>query len=215
MSTAASGCRKLCSVALVVQKWQGLVPRCVLPRPDKTPTSLPPALLWGMSAYSVDHFISKESAHIQWRKKQIKIILDTIFIHSKVAVYNWFAKYYVIQLMGSQRHICFCVSQGNKYLLSFTNSLTTEKSREPAPCFCPSFYLCQFFQIFLENLSLKKNQSHCPDIYIDIYIDMCVRACARGCVRACVLVCVCACVRVCLCVRACMHVHANVYVVCV
>ena len=25
---------------------------------------------------------------------------------------------------------------------------------EPTPCFCPSFCLCQFFRIFLENLSL-------------------------------------------------------------
>ena len=28
---------------------------------------------------------------------------------------------------------------------------------EPTPCFCPPFYLCQLFQIFLENLSLFKN----------------------------------------------------------
>ena len=140
----------------------------------------------------------------------MKIILDIIFIHSKVSVYNWFTKYYVIQLMGLQRHIWFCVSQGNKYLLSFTNSLTTEKLREPAPCFCPSFYLCQFFQIFLENLSLKKKiQSHCPDIYIYIYIYiyMCVCVCVR--VRACVLVCMCAyvCMRACVCVCVCEHVR--------
>ena len=51
--------------------------------------------------------------------------------------------------------------------------------REPAPCFCPSFYLCQWFEIFLENLSLLKKtflQSHCPDIWLCVCC-VCVHSC--------------------------------------
>ena len=33
---------------------------------------------------------------------------------------------------------------------------------EPAPCFRPSFCLCQFFQIFLDSLSLSKTLSSLP-----------------------------------------------------
>ena len=68
---------------------------------------------------------------------------------------------------------------------------------EPAPCFCPSFYLCQFFQIFLEKLSLLKNTFFSPIALI--YDCVCVRTCVRACVRVCVCVCVCVCE--CACVR--------------
>ena len=46
---------------------------------------------------------------------------------------------------------------------------------EPAPCFCLSFYLCQFFQIFLENLSLLKNLLFTPITLIyDCVLRLCV-----------------------------------------
>ena len=52
-----------------------------------------------------------------------------------------------------------------------------------APCFCPSFYLCQFFQIFFENFSLFKNHSFTP--VAQRY--MCVCVCVCVCVYMCVL----------------------------
>ena len=52
---------------------------------------------------------------------------------------------------------------------------------EPTPCFCPSFYIYQFFQVFLENLSLFKNPPFTPI------------AQRYKCVCVCVCVCVCAC----------------------
>ena len=44
----------------------------------------------------------------------------------------------------------------------------------PTPCFCPSCYLCQFFQIFLENHSLFKNlfiflKFCCSEICVSLY----------------------------------------------
>ena len=49
-------------------------------------------------------------------------------------------------------------------------SLTRLQLSGPTPCFSPSFYLCQFFQIFLENIFSKTIllkhflQSSCPEI---------------------------------------------------
>ena len=47
---------------------------------------------------------------------------------------------------------------------------------EPAPCFCLSFYLCHFFQIFLENLSLLKSHFFSPIVltYDCVCVCMCV-----------------------------------------
>ena len=56
-----------------------------------------------------------------------------------------------------------------------------------APCFCLSFYLCQFFQIFLENLFSKNFFSvplpWCAAVCVFVCVCVCVRACVRACVR--------------------------------
>ena len=59
---------------------------------------------------------------------------------------------------------------------------------EPTPCFCPSFYPCRFFLIFLENLSLFENLfslSFSPPVPLPWYVPLsfCVRVCACMCVR--------------------------------
>ena len=68
---------------------------------------------------------------------------------------------------------------------------------EPAPCFCPSFYLCQFFKfkIFLENVALFKSLFFSPIALIHNSV------CACMCV--CVCMCVCACTCRCLCCNLC------------
>ena len=53
---------------------------------------------------------------------------------------------------------------------------------EPAPCFCPSCYLCQFFQIFLENLSLFKSLYFSPIALIYDSVCVCVCVCVSMCV---------------------------------
>ena len=45
---------------------------------------------------------------------------------------------------------------------------------EPAPCFYPSFYFCQFFQIFLESLSLLKTLLFSPIALIYTTVSLCV-----------------------------------------
>ena len=65
--------------------------------------------------------------------------------------------------------------------------------QESTPCSCSSRYLCQFFEIFLENLSLFDSLFSNPIALM--YEFVCVCAC----------VCVCVCVCVCTCVRACMR----------
>ena len=55
-----------------------------------------------------------------------------------------------------------------------------------SPCLCPLFCLCQFFQIFLENLSLLINLFFSPIALIDDHVCVCVCVCVCACVRACV-----------------------------
>ena len=50
----------------------------------------------------------------------------------------------------------------NKVLWSALFLLSGSSYLVPAPCFCPSFYPCQFFQIFLENLLLLLLLSSVP-----------------------------------------------------
>ena len=52
---------------------------------------------------------------------------------------------------------------------------------EPAPCFRPSFYLCQFFQIFLKKLSLLRNLLFSPIalIVIRLPLSLSLSVCAR------------------------------------
>ena len=75
------------------------------------------------------------------------------------------------------------VQRSSLFLLLGSNYL------EPAPCFCPSFCLCQFFQTFLENRSLLKKLFFSPI------------ALRYKCV------CACACVWVCLWCMHWKHVH--------
>ena len=59
---------------------------------------------------------------------------------------------------------------------------------EPTPCFIPSYHLCQFFQIFLENLFSKPFfQSCCPKVHVCV----CVRERERVCVCARAHACMC------------------------
>ena len=55
---------------------------------------------------------------------------------------------------------------------------------EPAPCLCPSFCICQFFQIFLENLSLFKTLFFSPIALIHNSVHV-VCACVCVHVRTC------------------------------
>ena len=100
---------------------------------------------------------------------------------------------------------------------SQSSSLTGSICLESAPCFCPPRCLCQFLQIFLENLSEFLISKTLCSVPLPWDTCACVRACVRvsACVRACVWVraCVRACVCVCVCVcgggnlyRKCMHV---------
>ena len=81
--------------------------------------------------------------------------------------------------------------------------------QESTPCSCSSRCLCQFFQIFLENLSLFNSLFSNPIALM--YEFVCVCACVCVCVRACVCVCVCvcACVHACVCVCVCVWCSLN------
>ena len=89
---------------------------------------------------------------------------------------------------------------------------------EPAVCFSPSFYHCQFFEIFLENLSLLINLFFSPIALIYDCVNVCVCVCVCVCVTKChrlegmVCVCVCVCVCLCVCVYVCVCMCVCVYV---
>ena len=73
----------------------------------------------------------------------------------------------------------------NKVLWSALFLLPGSSYLKPAPCFCLPFYLCQLFEIFLENLSLLKKLFFSSTALIS-GIRLCVFACV-WCVCMCVL----------------------------
>ena len=91
-------------------------------------------------------------------------------------------------------------------------------SRNQLPMSNPSYFLCQLFQIFLENLSFHKPlQSHCSKILcVCVWVGggggermcVCMREHASMCMHVCVHECECACMLTCMgvCMRTCMHV---------
>ena len=93
--------------------------------------------------------------------------------------------------------------------------LPSSNSMEQASRFYPSRILCQFLQIFPENLYLFKNvffrhlTLRCLCVSRCVFVCVCV--CVKVCVRVCVCVCVCArahvCAHVCMC--ACMRACNN------
>ena len=70
----------------------------------------------------------------------------------------------------------------NKVLWSALFLLSGSSYLVPAPCFCPSFYLHHFVQIFLENLSLLKSHFFSPIVLT--YDSVCVCMCVCMCVFA-------------------------------
>ena len=68
---------------------------------------------------------------------------------------------------------------------------------EQTPRFHPSHLLCQFLQIFLENLSLFENFFFSPPALRCLCVSRCM------------------CVRVCGCVSVCVQAHVHVFAVCV
>ena len=88
----------------------------------------------------------------------------------------------------------------------------SSNNMEPTPCFYLLHFLCQFLQIFVENLSLLENISSVPIPEGDC---VCQGVCLRMCVCVCVHACVRACVSVFVCVHVCVCKRRHMFTVCV
>ena len=109
-----------------------------------------------------------------------------------------------------------------KFLCSALFLLPGSKSLELTSCLRPQCYLCEFFQICVENLSLftffwqfqsseiRGRDGVCACARARVCVYVCVFVCVRMSVSTSVCVCVCVCVRACVCVFDCVSLFVCV-----
>ena len=87
-----------------------------------------------------------------------------------------FQNFFIFTLLPGSSVLLQTPNVQNTILLHKVIALSLPGSNylEPTPCFCPSLFTCQFFRIFLANLSFQKRflQSYCPEMRARVCVSV-------------------------------------------